>query len=144
VESSSDEPSCHFSVQLGDTFHKEKQAVEDISLLAGVGDYHDLKCPSVVYLIRARRDELAPDSSVFGFDVYEVRPGNRTPDNPTVTHDVVGGNEDAHIVVTRPDMGLQAGGDPFSTRLHQLRQYLDQDSGGEPGVVLCAISTQSM
>jgi hypothetical protein len=72
-----------FSFSWGNKFHKDKQAVGDISLLAGVGDYHDLKRPSVVYLIEARRGGDASDSPVFGFDVYEVRPGNTTPENPT-------------------------------------------------------------
>jgi hypothetical protein len=98
-------PHVIFQFSCGDKFRTEKRAVDDISLLAGVGDYHDLKRPSVVYLIKARREGDASDSSVFGFDVYEVRPGNTTPDNPTMTYDV-GGNEDSHIVVTRPDMGL--------------------------------------
>jgi hypothetical protein len=45
-----------------------------------------------------------------------------------MTYDV-GGNEDAQIVVTRPDMGVQAGGDALTISLHQFRQYLQQEFG---------------
>jgi hypothetical protein len=43
---------------------------------------------------------------VYGFDVYEVRQGERTPDDPTSTYGV-GGDENAHIGVLQRTWACQ-------------------------------------
>jgi hypothetical protein len=56
---------------------------------------------------------------VYGFDVYEVRQGERTPDDPTSTYGV-GGDENAHIGLAPEDMGLPAEVDQLTISLHTI------------------------
>jgi hypothetical protein len=85
----------------------EKLAVDDMMQFAGVGDYEGLRRPNVAYLIKALRKGKSADTegTVYGFDVYEVRQGQRTADDPTLMYRV-GGLVDVQIEVVPEDMGF--------------------------------------
>eukprot|EP00980_Cylindrotheca_fusiformis_P011264 scaffold2594_cov85-Cylindrotheca_fusiformis.AAC.6 len=84
----------------------EKAAINDVMNHAGIGEYAALGRPNVAYLIKVLQTEPPLDSPVYGFDVYEVRQDQRTPDNPTLQYRV-GGNEDVAITITAEDLGLE-------------------------------------
>jgi hypothetical protein len=60
----------------------EKDAVDDIMEYAGVGRYEGLGRPNVAYLIKARHTGNRIDAAVYGFDVYQVRQGQHTANDP--------------------------------------------------------------
>jgi hypothetical protein len=81
-------------------------------LFAGVNDYIALGRPIVTYLIKAKRKGESP--VVHGFDVYEVRQGDRIDlDQPAFTYHV-GGDERLTIEVAAEDMGLPESASSFS------------------------------
>jgi hypothetical protein len=117
-------PHVIFQYSWGNIFEKEKHAVDDMTMYAGVGEDEAFKRPNVVYLIKAkRRGNPSPrvDAPVHGFDVYEVRAGHRITDNPTLTYSV-GGDEDVTIEIDPEDMGLPAASAaPFMIPLATIR-----------------------
>jgi hypothetical protein len=75
-----------------------------MTMHAGVGEYEAVERPNVVYLIKAkRRGNL--DSPASGFDVYEVHPGQRMTNHPTLTY-CVGEDDNVTFEVDPVDMGL--------------------------------------
>jgi hypothetical protein len=79
-----------FSSIVGVTISKkEKNAVDNMTMFAGVGEHEALKCPNVVYLIKAKRTDTTRGDRpiVHEFDVYEVRAGHRIT-NLTLTYSV--------------------------------------------------------
>jgi hypothetical protein len=99
----------------------EKRAVDDMSLFAGVSDYMALLRPNVTYLIKAKRRGESP--VVHGFDVYEVRQGQRI-DQPAFTYHV-GGDEGLTIEVAAEDMGLPESASSFSIPLADIRAGME-------------------
>eukprot|EP00980_Cylindrotheca_fusiformis_P010946 scaffold2502_cov78-Cylindrotheca_fusiformis.AAC.1 len=85
----------------------EKAVIKDVMNHAGIGEYAALGRPNVSYLIKILQTEHPLGSPVYGFDVYEVRQDQRTPDNPTLQYRV-GGNEDGDaITIIAEDLGLE-------------------------------------
>jgi hypothetical protein len=120
-------PHVIFKFSWGNKLEDEKLAVDDMSLYAGVRDYAALGRPNVTYLIKAKRKgepNPAVKSPVHGFDVYEVRQGERIA-NPTLTY-VIGGDEDVAIEVAPGDMGLPLGTNPFSLSLAAIRRAMER------------------
>jgi hypothetical protein len=116
-------PHVIFQYSWGNKFENEKHAVDDMTMFAGVGKDEALLRPNVVYLIKAKRKgNPSPrgGAPVHGFDVYEVRAGDRVPDLPTLTY-TVGGDEDVSIEVDPVDMGLPSGATPLTIPLAQIR-----------------------
>jgi hypothetical protein len=119
-------PHVTFQFSWGNNLEREKLAVDDMSLYAGVGEHEALERPNVVYLIKAKRrgaPNLQPDSPVLGFDVYEVRQGERIAD-PTLTYSV-GVDEDVTIEVAPEDMGLPQDANPFLISLSNIRAEME-------------------
>ncbi|KAL3904911.1 MAG: hypothetical protein SGARI_004703 [Bacillariaceae sp.] len=96
-------PQVIFQFSWGNEIGREKDAVDDMMMYAGVGENQRLGRPNVTYLIKARRRGSRIDSPVFGFDVYEVRQDERTAEIPSMKYRV-GVQEDAEIAVQPLDM----------------------------------------
>jgi hypothetical protein len=123
-------PHVIFQFRWGNTLEKEKHAVDDMTMYAGVGEYEALGHPNVAYLIKAKRkgDPSPPgDSPVHGIDVYEIHPGQRMDiTNPSTLTYSVGEDEDGTIKVDSVDMGLPpAGVVPLTISLARIRSYLE-------------------
>jgi hypothetical protein len=106
---------------------KEKDAVDDMMMYAGLGEYQRLGRPNVAYLIKALRRGTKADSLVLGFDVYEVHQDGRTAEDPSIKYRV-GGQEDAQITLDPVDMGLPANSEceSFVIPLHGFRVKLEK------------------
>jgi hypothetical protein len=116
-------PHVIFQFSWANALDYEKRAVDDMSLFAGVSDYIALLRPNVTYLIKAKRKGESP--VVHGFDVYEVRQGQRMRiDQPNFTYHV-GGNEDLTIEVAAADMGLPESASSFSIPLADIRAGME-------------------
>lgn len=122
-------PHVIFQFSWGNSFVKEKRAVNDMSEFAGIDDFAPLERPNVIYLIKVIRKRTSdPDAkTVYGFDVYVVRTGETiiTGANPTLRYRV-GRNEDVIINVTPEDMGLPVGTSPFLVSLSEIRTELEE------------------
>jgi hypothetical protein len=119
-------PHVIFQLSWGGDIEDEKAAVEDMMNYAGKGDYLALERPYVAYLIKILRKDKTKDSSVYGFDVYEIRRDRTTPDDPTVQYRV-GGNQEGVITVTARELDLAPSESTlsFTFTIDQIRQELE-------------------
>jgi hypothetical protein len=116
-------PHVIFQFSWGNTLANEKAALDDMSLFAGIREYATLQRPNVLYLIKAIPKGESP---VHGFDVYEVRQGQRV-DQPSMTYRV-GGDESLTIEVAAEDMGLPPSVSSFSIPLAGIRASMEEVS----------------
>ena len=108
------------------TLAYEKCAIDDMMMFGGMGEYIDLGRPNVAYLIKALR--RAPESPVYGFDVFQVGQGQRTPMEPTMRYRCADGvQEDMVISITPLSMGLAGdNGAPFTIAMSDIRATLER------------------
>ena len=109
------------------TLAYEKCAIDDMMMFGGMDEYIDLGRPNVAYLIKALR--RAPESPVYGFDVFQVGQGQRTPMEPTMRYRCTNGvQEDMVISITPASMGLADDeGEPFTIAMSDIRAELEVD-----------------
>ena len=106
------------------TLAYEKCAIDDMMMFGGMGEYIDLGRPNVAYLIKAMHG--GPESHVYGFDIFQVGQGQRTPEEPTMRYRCVDGvQEDMVISITPASMGLVGDeGAPFTIAMSDIRARL--------------------
>ena len=110
---------------------EETTALEDMSLYSGRGnDYEALGTPKVLYLIQAIHPSNGASSSpavqYHGFDVYQIRPGQRLMEGPPTLIYRVGGDEDVTIKVAAEDLGLPLTMGSFSLALAGIRASMEE------------------
>jgi hypothetical protein len=104
---------------------EEALAIDDMMHHAGVGEYNGLGRPNAAYLIKAliRGNEI--NSPVYGFDIFVVRQGGNTPEEPTMKYRV-GVQEDTEISIAPAVMGLNDNpGEPFKIEMRSIREQLE-------------------
>ena len=110
----------------------EKQAVNEMMMYAGKQDYARHGRPNVTILIKALRRGKRADSPCYGFDVYEVRRDESTPDVPQKKYRV-GSQEDCEVVVAKSDLGVQGNNDDvddFIIPIRDIRRLLEKHDYG--------------